>query len=191
MTIPCPKFEKLGDLTDEEVAAVQSYAAESPRLHHLMQGRDAMGCPAFESELRKDFRLLPLISSATRKRRLLDEAILFAGFGNGYAAVGSLWHSEPDQLVGLVYEYGGFFSTSVDEQAARRFLEAGDKRHSVFLTIRARPGLLALPMSAIGPNNHFEGEVLVSPAIRFRVIGARRGEAEGGTPFLDLDLETP
>lgn len=189
MTVLWPKFEKLADLTAEEIEAVQSYAAESPRLHHLMQGRDAMGCPAFGNELAKDAQLLPLIASATRKWRLMDNAVLYAGIGNGYAAMGSLWHSEPNRLVDLTYRYGGFFSTSVDQQAALRFLEAGDKRHSVFLTIRARPGLLALPMWALGPNGRFEGEVIVSPAVHFRVAGALRKEAEGGTPYLDLELE--
>jgi hypothetical protein len=197
--VTTPHFEPLQDLTEAESAAVRTYASDSRRMHHLMQGRDASDCEALGTRVFGELNerlaaigeLLPHIDAATRKYRLKQDATLFAGFANGYAALGGLWHSEPKQLVGLVFEYGGFFSTSANESAAREYLERGSKFNSVFLTIHARAGLRGRPLWVIDRDHAFEGEVLVAKATRFTIVCAAREVTEGGTSYVGLELQEP
>jgi hypothetical protein len=186
------RFDKLAEPTPEEIAAARAYTASSPRLHYLMQGRDALNCSVFAAELGLLEPLLPLIASVTRKFKLAEAARLYAGYANGYSVVGSLWRSDPQRFVGMTYSYHGFFSTSVDRAAALRFLEAGPVHpYSVFLSIDASQGLLGLPANELGPDNVDEAEVLVAPQTPFCIKRASRKTAEGGTSYLDLELAWP
>lgn len=185
---PSP-FRLLTPLTPDQEKAARAYTSESPRLHHLMQGRNGMDCEPFKAELGELALLLPNLVSAARAYELTEPLTLYAGLNNGYSALGSLWHNDPAQLVGLDYTYGGVFSTSVNFDVARSFLSK-DRMRRVLLTIDAKPGLRCLPTSVLGPDNSHEGEVLIARESRFRIMaGSRQSDRHGD--FVHLTLIGP
>jgi hypothetical protein len=184
-----PNFERIAELTEAEREAARAYTSDSVRLHHVMQGRDGMGCALLDRGLVALQAQVPLIDSATRKFRLAEEALLYAGIGNGYPAVGSLWDNDPARFVGMSYHYSGFFSTSTDPGVAHHFMEVGNTFRQVFLTIRAKPGLLGLPTYLLGADSGHEGEVLVAARTSFTIVDARRRPGEKAD-VLHFDLTT-
>lgn len=185
-----PAFRLLAALTPDEKIAARAYTSDSPRLHHLMQGRDGLDCPPFVAELD---RLIPLVQnlvSAARTYELTVPLTLYAGLGNGYSALGSLWSNDPARLVGLEFIYGGVFSTSVNLEVARNFLSVGNRVKRVLLTIDAKPGLLGLPTAELGADNGHEGEVLIAAATRFRIVAGSK-QTDGYGPFVHLKLAGP
>lgn len=186
---PSP-FRLLTPLTPDQEKAARAYTSESPRLHHLMQGRNGMDCGPFDAELGNLVPLLPNLVSAARAYELTEPLRLYAGLSNGYSALGSLWHNDPARLAGLDYAYGGVFSTSISIDVAKNFLSTGSRFIRVLLTIDAQPGLHCLPTAVLGPDNGHEGEVLIAKATSFRIVaGSRQSDAYG--EFVHLTLTGP
>lgn len=182
-------FELLATLTPDQIEAARSYTSDSGMFHFAMQHQPAL-LPAMSDPHWETCLKLPRLMEAAKSHQLTKDMLLHCGIRNGYASLGCLCENDPSAFVGMAYQYGGVFSTSMQAQKATQFLAQSLGARRVLLTIHAKPGLLCLPVQVLGADQSHEGEVLISAGTRFHIDTAQR-RSDGKGDYLHLEISGP
>jgi len=175
-------------LTEEEVAALSHYGADSSYLHAVAQGRtsDFQHDPGYKQFWPTCGSIVRALDAAINSSTLLEAATLHAAHGNGFGVRGALV-GNPSAFVGMVYQYPGYISTSAEIDFRDRFL--GPRRNAAsrptVLEFRLPTGFNAIDMHHGGHSGEFE--FLLGRCTAFRITSSEIVD----TDVLSLVLEPP
>jgi hypothetical protein len=188
-----PKYEKIADLTPDEIKAARAYGSESGFFHLACQADHSMALGSFQPY--QDFcnsgKLVALKQAASSRFRLTEQLTVYSGHGNGFGVVGGFGSNNPSSFEKMSWKYKGFTSTSVSKLTAEHFLEVRAKSPldtPVFLEFRLPVGFHVLPMAELGPDSTHEGEFIIAPQVSFDIAQSYRTSVAGVDAVLYLIL---
>lgn len=167
-------------MTDSEVAALRAWQRPG-RAYEPVQRlvRDGVG-------IRASNALATQIESATRRGQLRSDVVLWRGIRSSLETFGV--HADRlSDLIGKPLPTSGFFSATVSRAVAlREFTEPPLRGEAVLMMVKARRGLHAAWVAAVGdPAMRYQGELLFGTR---RVVTLRSVSYAGRVPLVVVEV---